>query len=122
MILADTSVWISHFRESQPHLQRALADSAVFMHPFVLGEIACGNLRARSQTLHMLARLPSPVSASNDEVLAMLEQHRFFGRGLGWVDAHLLASARLTSCRLWTLDSPLRDAVIALKIGYSAVM
>lgn len=122
MILADTSVWISHLRESQPHLQRALVDSKVFMHAFVLGEIACGNLRARSQTLHMLARLPSPVSASNDEVLAMLEQHRFFGRGLGWVDVHLLASARLTGCRLWTLDSTLRDAAAAFKIGYSAVM
>jgi predicted nucleic acid-binding protein len=122
MILADTSVWISHLRESQPHLQRALVDSKVFMHPFVLGEIACGNLRARSRTLDMLARLPSPVSASNDEVLAMLEQHRFFGRCLGWVDVHLLASARLTGCRLWTLDTPLRDAAADFKIGYSAVM
>jgi predicted nucleic acid-binding protein len=122
MILTDTSVWISHFRESQPYLEQALVDCKVFMHPFVLGEIACGNLRSRSQTLHMLARLPSSVSASNDEVLAMLEQHRFFGRGLGWVDVHLLASARLTGCRLWTLDNPLRDAAAAFKIGYSAVM
>lgn len=122
MILADTSVWIRHIRESQPHLQEALVDGAVFMHPFVLGEIACGNLRARSRTLDMLARLPFSVSASNEEVLALLERHRLFGRGLGWVDAHLLASARLTSCRLWTLDSSLREAATALKIGYSAVM
>ena len=122
MILADTSVWISHIRESQPHLQQALVDCKVFMHPFVLGEIACGNLRSRPQTLDMLARLPFSVSASNEEVLALLEQNRLFGRGLGWVDAHLLASARLTSCRLWTLDSPLRDAATALKIGYSAMM
>src|SRR6202030_4773320 len=121
MILTDTSVWISHFGEGQPYLQQALVDCKVFMHPFVLGEIACGNLRSRTQTLHMLARLPSPVSASNDEVLAMLEQHRFFGRGLGWVDVHLLASARLTGCGLWTLDSPLLDAATALKVGYSAV-
>jgi len=92
------------------------------MHPFVLGEVACGNLRSRSQTLHMLARLPSPVSASNDEVLALLEQQRFFGRGLGWVDVHLLASALLSGCRLWTLDSPLRDAAAALKIGFSSIM
>src|ERR1700693_118851 len=115
MILADTSVWISHFRESQPHLQQALVDGKVFMHAFVLGEIACGNLRARSQTLHMLARLPSPVSASNDEVLAMLEQHRFFGRGLGWVDVHLLASARPTGCTVWTVDTPLRAGARSLK-------
>ena len=91
------------------------------MHPLVLGEIACGNLRARSQTLDHLGRLPRPVSASNDEVLVLLEQHRLFGRGLGWVDVHLLASARLTGCGLWTLDSPLLDAATALKVGYSAV-
>jgi predicted nucleic acid-binding protein len=122
MILADTSVWISHIRESQPHLEKALVESKVFMHPFVLGEIAYGNLRSRSQTLDMLARLPFAVPASDEEVLGLLEQNRLFGRGLGWVDAHLLASARLTSCRLWTLDRPLRDAASALKIGYSAVM
>jgi predicted nucleic acid-binding protein len=122
MILADTSVWISHIREGEPHLQRALVDAKVFMHPFVLGEIACGNLRARAQTLDRLGRLPSPVSASNDEVLALLEQHHLFGKGLGWVDAHLLASARLTGCRLWTLDRPLSDAASLLKIGYSAVI
>jgi hypothetical protein len=103
-------------------LQRALVDAKVFMHAFVLGEIACGNLRGRSQTLHRLARLPSPVSASNDEVLTLLERHHLFGKGLGWVDAHLLASARLTGCRLWTLERPLRDAATALKVGYSAVI
>jgi predicted nucleic acid-binding protein len=92
------------------------------MHPFVLGEVACGNLRSRSKTLDMLARLPFAVPASDEEVLGLLEQNRLFGQGLGWVDAHLLASARLTNCRLWTLDRPLRDAASALKIGYSAVM
>jgi len=122
MILADTSVWISHIREGQPHLEHALVDAKVLMHPFVLGEIACGNLRARSQTLHRLGRLPTPVFASNDEVLILLERHRLFGRGLGWVDVHLLASARLTGCWLWTLDIPLRDAAAVLKIGYSAVI
>ena len=122
MILADTSVWIMHFRQGEPHLAQALVDSKVLMHPFVLGEIACGNLRARFQTLDKLGRLPSPVTATHDEVLTLLEQHRLFGRGLGWVDAHLLASARLTGCRLWTLDSPLRDAATTLRVAYSAVM
>ncbi len=64
----------------------------------------------------------SPVSASNDEVLELLEQNRLFGKGLGWVDVHLLASTLLSGCRLWTLDSPLRDAAVALGIGYSAIM
>jgi predicted nucleic acid-binding protein len=122
MILADTSIWISHIRESEPHLQQALIDCKVYMHPFVLGEIACGNLRSRSQTLQMLRSLPSSLSASNDEVLALLNQHRFFGKGLGWIDVHLLSSALLTGCRLWTLDRPLRDAAASLKIGYFAVM
>lgn len=122
MILADTSVWIMHFRQGEPHLEQALVNSKVLMHPFVLGEIACGNLRGRSQTLDKLGRLPSPVTATHDEVLTLLEQHRLFGRGLGWVDAHLLASARLTGCRLWTLDHPLRDAATTLKVAYSTVM
>ena len=122
MILADTSVWISHIRSGEPHLERALVDGQVFMHPFVLGEIACGNLRRRSQTLNELERLPFTVAASNDEVLALLELHRLFGKGIGWVDAHLLASARLSGCKLWTLDGSLLHAATALKVGYSTVM
>jgi hypothetical protein len=78
-------------------------------------------VRAALEAL-IAARLPFSVPASNEEVLALLEQNRLFGRGLGWVDAHLPASARLTRCRLWTLDNPLRDAAKALKIDYSAVM
>lgn len=122
MILADTSVWVSHFRQGAPHLQKALVDGKLLIHPFVLGEIACGNLRGRVRLIHDLGRLPSAVVASHEEVLGLLERHRLFGTGLGWIDAHLLASARLTGCQLWTLEGPLRAAAAGMKVSYSAVM
>lgn len=121
MILADTSVWIQHFRHSDPHLQQLLIDRRVLIHVFVLGEIACGNLRARSKILADLRRLPSAIPAEQDEVLGLVQQHRLFGKGLTWIDLHLLASARLTGCRLWTLDASLRGLASEFKIGYSAM-
>lgn len=117
MFLVDTSVWVSHLRKGEPRLQQALLDDQILMHPFVLGEIACGSLHRRSSILNDLAQLPRAVSAEHDEVLAFLEQHRLFGKGIGWIDAHLLASAALTHCRLWTLDSRLGDAAASLKLG-----
>ena len=121
MILADTSVWIQHFRRSDPHLQQLLIDRRVLIHVFVLGEIACGNLRARSKILADLQRLPSAILAEHEEVLGLVEQHRLFGKGVTWIDLHLLASARLTGCRLWTLDAALRDLASEFKSGYSAM-
>jgi predicted nucleic acid-binding protein len=121
MILADTSIWIQHFRHGDPHLQQLLIDRRVLIHVFVLGEIACGNLRARSKILGDLRRLPSAIPAEHDEVLGLLERYRLFGRGVTWIDLHLLASARLTGCRLWTLDAALRDLASDFKIGYSAM-
>ena len=104
MILTDTSVWVDHFRYSNAQLAQALLDGQVLMHPFVLGEIACGNLRSRLEVLSELQQLPSAIPAGHDEVLAFLDRHRLFGTGITWVDAHLLASARLSGCSLWTLD------------------
>jgi len=120
MILADTSIWIQHFRHGDPHLQQLLIERRILIHGFVLGEIACGNLRARSKILGDLRRLPSTIPAEQDEVLGLLEQYRLFGKGLTWIDLHLLASARLTGCRLWTLDDSLRDLASHFKVGYSA--
>ncbi len=122
MILADTSVWVNHFRQSDPQLEQALLDNQVLMHPFVLGEIFCGNVNRRSRVLSDLQKLPWAVSAEHREVLTLVEQHRLFGKGIGWVDAHLLASALLTGSRLWTLDTRLGEAAKRLKIGYSGVM
>ncbi len=120
MILVDTSVWVNHFRQENPRLSQALRDGHVLMHPFVVGEIACGNLRSRPSVLSDLERLPSAVAADHQEVLGFLDRYRLFGTGITWIDAHLLASARLSNCRLWTLDTPLLTAASTLHLGYSA--
>jgi len=120
MILADTSVWVQHFRRDDPRLRELLIDGQIRMHPFVIGEIACGNLRSRQKLLNDLRGLPAAISAGQEEVLGFLEQHRLFGQGITWIDAHLLASARLSNCRLWTLDTRLLAAAKRLHMGYSA--
>ncbi|MDB4913949.1 MAG: twitching motility protein PilT [Gemmatimonadetes bacterium] len=105
MILADTSVWVEHFRRGDRRLAAALEDERVLMHPFVLGELACGNLHNRSEVLHLLMQLPAAHIASDDEVLAFIERRGLASRGIGLVDAHLLASSVLTPfAQLVTLD------------------
>ncbi len=121
MMLVDTSVWVNHFRQENPRLSQALVDGHVLMHPFVVGEIACGNLRSRPSVLCDLERLPSAVAADHEEVLGFLDRYKLFGTGISWIDAHLLASARLSNCRLWTLDSHLLTAATTLHLGYSAI-
>lgn len=120
MILADTSVWVNHFRQDDPDLRRLLVDGQILIHPFVIGEIACGNFKSRQKTLSDLQRLPPVSLAEQEEVLGFLDQHHLFGKGISWIDAHLLASALLTNCRLWTLDAHLLAAASRLRIGYSA--
>lgn len=116
MILVDTSVWVDHFRRGNTQLSQALFDGLVLMHPFVIGEIACGNLRSRLKILGDLQQMPSAITADHDEVLAFLEQHQLFGIGITWIDAHLLASACLSACRLWTLDARLHRAAAKLHL------
>jgi predicted nucleic acid-binding protein len=117
MVLADTSVWIGHLREGQPVLKRLLSEGAVLMHAFVSGELACGNLENRAVIFSDLNSLPLAVNASNAEVMSLLEERRLWGRGLGWIDAHLLASALVTNCRLWTLDKRLAEAASELGLA-----
>jgi hypothetical protein len=114
MVLADTSVWIEHFRRGEPRLAARLADGLILMHPFVSGELACGNLKDRAAILFDLHALPPAKQASNAEVLQLIEDRRLWGRGLGWIDAHLLASALLSSCQFWTLDTRLARAGVEL--------
>ena len=116
MILVDTSVWILHLRSRNERLRSLLYDEQVFCHPFVVGELACGTLRNRQEILSVLGALPQARIAEHGEVLHLLQGRHLYGRGLGWVDAHLLASALLTGCALWTLDKPLRRAAAALDI------
>jgi predicted nucleic acid-binding protein len=110
MVLVDTSVWISHFRVGEPVLNELLGDGYVLMHPYVSGELACGSLRHRTAILSDLRSLPEAERASDDEVMRMIEQRRLWGRGLGWVDCHLLAAALISHCRFWTLDRALARA------------
>lgn len=115
MILVDSSVWIDHFRNANSRLDDLLLEGGVLCHLFVLGELACGNLSNREEILSLLAALPRAGMADHGEVLHLLESNRLYGRGLGWVDAHLLASALLTECGLWTFDKSL--AATASELG-----
>ena len=104
MILVDTSVWVDHLRSGLPLLANFLEKGEVLIHPWVIGEIACGNLRNRNQVLELLQGLPAAVVASDSEVLLLIERSNLMGRGIGYVDAHLLAAAKLSRCGLWTQD------------------
>jgi len=117
MVLADTSVWIEHFRYGDSNLADRLSEGLVLMHPFVSGELACCNLKDRAAILSDLHALPSAKLASNAEVLQLIEERRLWGRGLGWTDAHLLASALLSSCRFWTRDTRLGRAAAELRLS-----
>jgi len=115
MTLADTSVWVEHFRKTQSRLQSLLESGEVATHAFVLGELACGKLPRRGETLHDLRALPCLPTASEAEVNHFVDHHRLWGLGLGWVDFHLFASVRIGAARLWTLDRRLQK--VAVKFG-----
>ena len=118
MILVDTTVWVEHLRRGLPSLATLLQEGEVLIHPWVIGELACGNLRNRQQVLELLQGLTVATVASDAEVLLLIERDRLMGRGIGYVDAHLLAAARLSHCRLWTQDR--RLAAVALEQGLGA--
>jgi hypothetical protein len=108
MMLVDTSVWIDHFRGTTQDLAGALDEGKVLLHPFVLGEVALGHLPDRRRILATLRQLPEAIVASTDEALAFLDHHQLMGTGVGYVDAHLLASTMLSSgASLWTRDKRL---------------
>ena len=118
MILVDTSVWGEHLRHGLPRLATLLQGGEVLIHPGVIGELACGNLRNRSQVLDLLQGLPMATVASDAEVLLLIERERLVGQGMGYLDVNLLASARLSHCRLWTQDR--RLAAVAEEQGLAA--
>jgi predicted nucleic acid-binding protein len=108
VILVDTSVWVDHFRRGEPHLLDALNNGLVLMHPFVLGELACGNLKRRTEVLSLMSELPLAAIATEDEALEFIDRRRLMGRGIGYIDVHLLASVVLTAtATLWTRDKRL---------------
>lgn len=117
MILTDTSVWIDHFRAGNRRLAALLETEEIIMHPFVLGEIACGNLKNRQEIIALLHALPFAQKADDDEVLFFIDRHKLNGRGIGLIDAHLLASCFISGHSLWTADKKLRT--IAKELGVS---
>jgi predicted nucleic acid-binding protein len=118
VILVDTSVWVDHLHRGDAGLADLLERANVAMHPFVIGEIACGSLRDRSAILELLQDLPAAAVAEGEEVLRFVERHVLQGKGIGYVDVHLLASVALTDgAKLWTRDKRLR--VVAEALGFA---
>jgi predicted nucleic acid-binding protein len=108
MILVDTSVWIDHLRSGDVELTKLLNTGQVLTHRFVIGELALGSLQNRNNVLSALQNLPQVTIASDVEVLHFIEAHALFGKGIGYVDAHLLAAVRLSpGTLLWTRDKRL---------------
>jgi predicted nucleic acid-binding protein len=117
VILVDTSVWVDHFRRGNDRLATMLNDGVVVSHPFVLGELACGTLRQRATILSLLSELPVATTATHSEAMTFLEARRLMGRGLGYVDVHLLAAAAIDQLSFWTLDKRLDVAAQALGVA-----
>jgi hypothetical protein len=118
-VLVDTSVWVEHLRRGLPRLAAALEQQRVETHPSVLGELALGRIRRRAEILSLLDALPRVPAASHDEALALIEARGLAGSGIGWVDAHLLASTLVARTTLWTLDR--RLAAVAAQLGIAAL-
>ncbi len=119
MILVDTSIWIDHLRVGDENLVTLLSSSQVLVHPFVIGELACGNLRKRDDVLRLLNDLPQTPVASHEEVLHFIESNKLMGQGIGYIDAHLLASTALADTALiWTRDQRLQKIARKLKLAF----
>jgi predicted nucleic acid-binding protein len=120
VILVDTSIWIEHLRSGSPALAALLQTDLVCTHEFVIGELACGNLRNRAEVLGLLQSLSRLAVVTEEEVLFFIEQQQLMGRGIGYIDAHLLAAAVMRNARLWTKDKPLRRIAEEKGWGHSA--
>ncbi len=118
MILVDTSVWIDHLRVANVRLIELLMDGQVLCHPFVVGELACGALKRRTEMLRLLKELPQAPAIASDDVLLFVDVHALMGRGIGWIDMHLIASAYASGHALWTRDT--RLAEVARRLGVAA--
>lgn len=121
MILVDTSVWVDHLRYGDDGLATLLINSQVLMHPFVVGELACGNLRQRTEVLSLLKDLPQASVAHDEKVLFYIERRELMGRGIGYVDAHLMAAVTLHGgARLWTRDKRLQTLATEEGLAYAS--
>jgi len=119
MVLVDTSVWVDHLRKGNAQLSDSLSNGHVLCHHFVIGELACGHIRNRAEILSLLQALPAAEQATHDEVLQFIEANSLMGKGLGYIDIHLLASAALTDAPLWTLDKQLGKVASELNAQFA---
>ncbi len=120
MVIVDTSIWVAHLRQGSGHLRELLLDATVVCHPFIIGELACGNIKNREEILSLLQTLPMAPTVTLYELLYFIEQSGMMGKGIGFVDAHLLASAKLTGAPMWTSDKRMRSAAIELDVAYTS--
>jgi hypothetical protein len=119
MILVDTSVWVEHLRSGTVGLEALLYDGYVVCHPFIIGELACGNLQNREEILSLLQDLPMASRVDDDEVIQFIEDNKLMGKGLGYIDIHLLISALLTRIPLWTMDKRLHEVSLTFLPSHS---
>ena len=118
MVLVDTSVWVAHLRYGNVGLETLLNKGLVVCHQFIVGELACGRLSNRSEILSLLQTLPAASHAEHEEVMHFIENYSLMGKGLGYIDVHLIVSALLTKVPLWTLDKKLKEVSLKLGAGY----
>jgi len=118
MVLVDTSVWVAHFRAGDMNLKALLNKGHVVCHPFIVGELACGNLKNRSEIFSLLQTLPMATVVEHEEVMQFIENYSLMGKGLGYIDMHLLASAILSKVLLWTTDKKLHQVSLKLGLAY----
>jgi len=118
MVLVDSSVWVEHLRSGNIGLENLLNEGHVVSHLFIVGELACGNLSNRSEILSLLHALPLATHAEHEEVMHFIENYSLMGKGLGYIDMHLIVSALLTKVPIWTLDKKLKEVSSKLEIEY----
>jgi len=118
MILVDTNVWVNHFNDTDAELVTNLNIGSVACHPYIIGEIACGKLQKRKQILNLFESLPSAPVLEPEEIVAFIEARKLMGKGLGYVDMHLLASTVLAGLKLWTEDRKLKREAEILGVSY----
>lgn len=118
MVLVDTSVWISHFQRSNTGFVLLLNNGNVLCHPLIIVELACGNLKNRNKILSLMKSLPSAIQAENEEILQFIDNYFLMGKGLGYVDMHLLASSLLSNVPIWTLDKRLKKISLEMGLAY----
>jgi predicted nucleic acid-binding protein len=118
MVITDTSIWVTHLRQGSRQLEKLLIDAEVMCHPFIIGELACGNLKNRNEIISLLQSLPMAPTIEFDEFIFFVERNRLMGIGIGFVDVHLLASAQLIGIPLWTADKRLKSAATKLDLAY----